>query len=107
MQDNSLCKCKSFVHRTAKEWPKVFVVSLHQFLNGGRQNLIRVGDGAIHDPVKAVEDKTHTHYALRYLKSQCRKTEKQCYFHRVKACFDHVDVIANNIRPRFENTVYF
>lgn len=60
MQDNSLCKCKSFVHRTAKEWPKVFVVSLHQFLNGGRQNLLRAGDGAIHDPIKAAEHKTHT-----------------------------------------------
>lgn len=60
MQYNSLCKCKSFLRRTVKEWPKVFVVSLHQFLNGGRQNLLRAGDRAINDPEKAAEHKTHT-----------------------------------------------
>jgi len=66
MQYNSLCKCKfkSFVRRTVKEWPKVFVVSLHQFLNGGRQNLLRAGDRAIHDPVKAAEHKTHIRHCF-------------------------------------------
>lgn len=59
MQDNSLCKCKSFDHRTAKVWPKVLVVSLHQFLNGGRQDILCAGDRAIHAPVKTAEHKTH------------------------------------------------
>ncbi len=60
MQDNSLCKCKSFDHRTAKEWPKVLVVSLHQFLNGGRQDLLCAGDRTIQAPVKTAEHK-YTH----------------------------------------------
>lgn len=60
MQDNSLCKCKSFYRRTAEEWPKVLVVSLHQFLNGGRQDLLSAGVRAFHAPVKTAEHKTHT-----------------------------------------------
>lgn len=77
MQDNSLCKCKSFVHRTAKEWPKVFVVSLHQFLNGGRQNLLRAGDGSIHDPVKAAEHKTHKYTHIKHCDTSKVNAEKQ------------------------------
>lgn len=97
MQDNSLCKCKSFDRHTAKEWPKVLVVSLHQFLNGGWQDLLCAGDRAIHVPVKTAEH-TNTHtLSTQYSTSQYRKAERQCYFHRAKACFDHVDLIANNL----------
>lgn len=66
MQDHSLCKCKSFDRRTAKEWPKVLVVSLHQFLNGGRQDLLCAGDSAIHDPVKTAEHKIHKYTHIKH-----------------------------------------
>lgn len=73
MQDNSVCKCKSAVLRTPKKWPEVLVVSLHQLLNSGRQDLLCAGNRAIHDPARTAKHNTCTDSAPRYPTMQCRE----------------------------------